>query len=69
LISETELSGIGIKLHFLQESFHKGKYKMDLARRAIRGKLNPVPRMSENSKAYNRKKSQAWKRDFPPTSL
>ena len=33
-----------------------------------KGELNPVTRKPENSKAYNRKKSQAWKRELPPTA-
>lgn len=45
----------------------KEKRKMDLARRQIWGELNPVTRKPENSKAYNRRKSQKWKRDLPPT--
>ena len=44
----------------------KEKRKMDLAKRQTWGELNPVTRKPENSKAYNRKKSQAWKRELPP---
>ena len=47
----------------------KEKRKMDLAKRQTWGDLNPVTRKPENSKAYNRKKSQNWKREFPPTDL
>ena len=43
----------------------KEKRKMDLAKRQTWGELNPVTRKPENSKAYNRKKSQEWKRDLP----
>ena len=39
---------------------------MDLAKRQTWGELNPVTRKAENSKAYNRKKSQDWKRELPP---
>ena len=46
----------------------KEKRKMDLAKRQTWGELNPVTRKPENSKAYNRKKSQAWKRELPPTA-
>ena len=46
----------------------KGKRKMDLAKRQTWGELNPVTRKPENSKAYNRKKSQVWKRELPPTA-
>ena len=46
----------------------KEKRKIDKARRQTWGELNPVTRKPENSKAYNRKKSQAWKRELPPTA-
>ena len=41
----------------------KEKRKMDLAKRQTWGELNPVTRKPENSKAYNRRKAQSWKRD------
>ena len=41
----------------------KEKRKIDQAGWLIWGELK-----SENSKAYNRKKSQAWKRELPPTA-
>ena len=44
----------------------KEKRKIDRARRQTWGELNPVTRKPENSKAYNRKKSQDWKRELPP---
>ena len=44
----------------------KEKRKIDQARRQTWGELNPVTRKPENSKAYNRKKSQAWKRELSP---
>ena len=47
----------------------KEKRKMDLAKRQTWGELNPVTRKPENSRAYNRKKSQNWKREMPPTGL
>ena len=47
----------------------KEKRKIDQAKRQTWGELNPVTRLPENSRAYNRKKSQAWKRELPPTSL
>ena len=43
----------------------KEKRKMDLAKRQTWGDLNPGTRKPANSKAYNRKKSQAWKRELP----
>ena len=45
----------------------KEKRKMDLAKRQTWGALNPVTRKPTNSKDYNRKKSQDWKRELPPT--
>jgi len=47
----------------------KEKRKIDQARRQTWGELNPVTRKPTNSKAYNRKKSQNWKRELPPTDL
>ncbi len=46
----------------------KEKRKIDQARRQTWNSLNPVTRKPENSKAYNRKKSQACKRELPPTA-
>ena len=46
----------------------KEKRKMDLAKRQTWGELNPVTRKPVSSKAYNRKKSQAWTRELPPTA-
>ena len=43
----------------------KEKRKIDQARRQTWGELNPVTRKPANSKAYNRKKSQDWKRELP----
>jgi hypothetical protein len=43
----------------------KEKRKADLARRQTWGELNPVTRKPENSKAYNRKRTQAWKKELP----
>ena len=43
----------------------KEKRKMDQAKRQTWGELNPVTRKPVSSKAYNRKKSQAWKRELP----
>ncbi|MBR4953084.1 MAG: hypothetical protein IKZ30_01060 [Oscillospiraceae bacterium] len=45
----------------------KEKRRLDSAKRGTWGQLNPVTRKSENPKAYNRKKTQDWKRDvYPP---
>ena len=46
----------------------KEKRKIDQARRQTWGDLNPVTRKPVSSKAYNRKKAQAWKRDIPPAA-
>lgn len=46
----------------------KEKRKIDHARRQTWGKLNPVTRKPVNSKAYNRRKSQEWKRGLPLTA-
>ena len=43
----------------------KEKRKMDLAKRQTWGELNPVTRKPENSKAYNRKRAQDWKKELP----
>ena len=47
----------------------KEKHRLDLAKRQTWGELNPVTRKPVNSKAYNRKKSQAWKRELPLSCL
>ena len=43
----------------------KEKRKMDLAKRQTWGELNPVTRKPESSKAYNRKRTQDWKKELP----
>lgn len=47
----------------------KEKRKVDAAKRNTWGNLNPVTRKPQNSKTYNRRKSQNWKRELPPTDL
>ena len=48
----------------------KEKRKMDLDKRQTWGELNPVTRKPENSKAYNRKRTQDWKKELPnPASV
>ena len=47
----------------------KEKRKIDLAKRQTWGELNPVTRKPESSRAYNRRKSQNWKREQPLTDL
>ena len=41
----------------------KEKRKIDHSKRKTWGKVNPVTRKPENSNAYNRRKSQDWKRE------
>ena len=43
----------------------KEKRKLDLAKRQTWGELNPVTRKPTNSKAYNRKRTQNWKKELP----
>ena len=43
----------------------KEKRKIDQARRQTWGELNPVTRKPVNSKAYNRKRTQDWKKELP----
>ena len=43
----------------------KKKRKIDQVRRQTWGELNPVTRKPENSKAYNRKRTQDWEKEFP----
>lgn len=42
----------------------KEKRKLDQAKRQTWGELNPVTRKSENSRSYNRRKAQNWKKDI-----
>ena len=43
----------------------KERRKLDAARRTTWGSVSPVTRKPENSKAYNRRKAQSWKKDVP----
>lgn len=43
----------------------KEKRKADLSRRGTWGELNPVTRKPENSRAYNRRRAQNWKKELP----
>ena len=48
----------------------KEKRKLDLAKRQTWGELNPVTRKPVSSKAYNRKRTQDWKKELPsPASI
>ena len=43
----------------------KEKRKLDLAKRQTWGAFDPVTRKPQNSKAYNRKRTQEWKKELP----
>lgn len=43
----------------------KEQQKINKAKRGTWGAMDPVPRKPRNSKAYNRKRAQAWKKDVP----
>lgn len=43
----------------------KEKRRRDAAKRGTWGTLNPVTRKPRNSRAYDRKKTQDWKKDLP----
>lgn len=43
----------------------KEKRKLDSAKRCTWGELNPVTRKPQNSRAYNRKRTQDWKKGLP----
>ncbi len=47
----------------------KERRRLDNAGRNTWGPLNPVTRKSENSKVYNRRKAQSWKKDLPNSVL
>ena len=43
----------------------KERKKINAARRATWGELNPVTRKPANSRAYNRRRTQDWKKELP----
>ena len=47
----------------------KEKRKVDAMRRNTWGGLNPVTRKTANSKTYNRKRTQDWKKELPDLRL
>ena len=47
----------------------KEKRKLDQAKRQTWGELNPVTRTPKNSRAYDRKKAQNWKRELSGSAL
>lgn len=44
----------------------KRQRELNASRRTTWGSLNPVTRKPQNSKAYNRRKTQDWKRELSP---
>ena len=46
----------------------KEKRRLNLARRQTWGGLNPITRKPVSSRAYNRRKSQDWKRELLPAA-
>lgn len=47
----------------------KEKRKLDQAKRQTWGGLNPVTRKPKNSRAYDRKNAQNWKRELSGPAL
>ena len=43
----------------------KERRKLDAHRRKTWGETSPVTRKPENSRAYNRKRAQNWKKELP----
>lgn len=44
----------------------KKRRELDAARRGSWCGVNPVTKKPQNSKVYNRRKTQDWKRELPP---
>lgn len=47
----------------------KAQQAINQSKRKSWGNIDPVTKRPTNSKAYNRKKAQAWKDDFPTPEL
>lgn len=47
----------------------KEKRRLDLQRRNTWGQWDPVTRKPDHSRAYNRKKTQNWKKELPDLRL
>ena len=47
----------------------KTQQEINKSRRKNWGNIDPVTKRPANSKAYNRKKAQAWKDTFPTSEL
>ena len=55
-----------MKTHIPYEKLSKKeKRRLDAAKRSTWGSLSPVTRKPQNSRAYNRKKAQSWKKEIP----
>lgn len=55
-----------MKKHVCYEKLsEKKKREVDRKKRGTWFGVNPVTRMAENAKAYNRKKAQGWKNENP----
>lgn len=46
----------------------KEKRRIDSAQRRTWGDMNPVTRKNANSRAYNRKRMQNWKKELPESA-
>ena len=53
--------------HFIpyEKLSKKEKRKLDNEKRGNWGSISPVTRKSDNPKAYNRKRTQDWKKELP----
>lgn len=47
----------------------KKQRELNAAKRNTWGSMNPVTRKPDNSKAYNRRKAQSWKKDSSSVSF
>ncbi len=47
----------------------KARRERDAAKRGTWGGISPITRKPENSKTYNRRKAQSWKKEFPNSVL
>lgn len=43
----------------------KEQHRLNNAKRGTWGSMSPVTRRSDNPKAYNRKRTQDWKKELP----
>lgn len=64
MVPETERRRVVKKYIPYEKLSKREKRKLDLTRRTTWGNVNPVTRKPQNSKAYNRRTAQSWKRDL-----